>query len=93
MIFVGPLINAGVVLLAGIIGSFLRRGIPEKMATTVTQGVGICVLIIGIRGAIKSVMTSAAVNSYIEVIAVICMALGIVIGELIDIDKCCYFNC
>lgn len=87
MIFVGPLINAGVVLLAGIIGSFLRRGIPEKMATTVTQGVGICVLIIGIRGAIKSVMTSAAVNSYIEVIAVICMALGIVIGELIDIDK------
>ena len=87
MIFIGPLVNAGVVLLAGLIGSLLRRGIPERMATTVTQGVGICVFIIGVRGAIKAVTASPSVNEYIEIIAVVCMALGIVLGELIDIDK------
>lgn len=87
MIFIGPLVNAAVVLVAGLLGSFLKRGIPERMAKTVTQGVGMCVLVIGIRGAIRAVTASENVNSNIEIIAVICMALGILIGELVDIDK------
>lgn len=86
MIFIGPIVNAVVVIFAGIIGSLLKKGIPEKMSKTITQGVGMCVLVIGIRGAIKGVATSAAVNDNIEIIAVICVALGAALGELLHID-------
>lgn len=87
MIFVGPVVNALVVLIAGLAGSFLRRGIPEKMITAIGHGLGVSVLIIGIRGAIKSVTASPAIDGYIEIITVVCVVLGAVIGELIDIDK------
>ena len=86
MIMTGPIVNAIVVILAGIIGSLLKKGIPEKMSKTITQGVGMCVLVIGIRGAIKGVAESAAVNDNIEIIAVISVALGAAIGELLHID-------
>ena len=86
MIMTGPIVNAIVVILAGIIGSLLKKGIPEKMSRTITQGVGMCVLVIGIRGAIKGVAESAAVNDNIEIIAVISVALGAAIGELLHID-------
>lgn len=86
MFLIGPLVNAAVVFVAGIIGSFLKKGIPEKMAQSVTQAVGICVLVIGIRGTVKSIEGSDIINSNIEIIAVVCMALGMVIGELLHID-------
>ncbi len=86
MILVGPLVNAAVVLIAGIVGSFLKKGIPQKMAQSVTQAVGICVLVIGIRGTVQSIAGSDIINSNIEIIAVVSMALGIVMGELLDID-------
>lgn len=86
MILTGALVNAAVVFFAGLAGSFFKKGISERMAKTVTQGVGMCVLVIGIRGAIQSV-SAPGVNQYIEIIAVVSMALGILIGELIDIDK------
>lgn len=86
MIFIGPIVNAVVVMLAGLVGSLLKKGIPEKMSKTITQGVGMCVLVIGIRGAIKQVADSAAVNDNIEIIAVISVALGAAIGELLHID-------
>ena len=86
MIFTGAIVNAIVVFMAGILGSLLKKGIPETMSKTITQGVGMCVLVIGIRGAIKGVAGSAAVNDNIEIIAVISVALGAAIGELLHID-------
>ena len=86
MFFIGPLVNAVVVLIAGVVGSFLKNGIPQKMAQSVTQAVGICVLVIGIRGAVKSIEGSDVINSNIEIIAVVSMALGMVIGEFLNID-------
>ena len=86
MIMTGPIVNAIVVLIAGLLGSLLKKGIPETMSKTITQGVGMCVLVIGIRGAIKGVAESAAVNDNIEIIAVISVTLGAAIGELLHID-------
>lgn len=90
MILLGPLVNAAVVLVAGIVGSLLKKGIPPRMSQTVTQGVGMCVLVIGIRGAIAEIVGNDFINSNIEIIAVISMALGVLVGELIDIDR--YMN-
>lgn len=87
MIFTGCIVNAIAVLIFGFVGSFLRRGIPERMSVAISHALGMCVMIIGVRGAIKSVVSSASLNEYIEIIAVVCMVLGVIIGELIDIDK------
>ncbi len=87
MILLGPLVNAAVVLVAGIVGSLLKKGIPPRISQTVTQGVGMCVLVIGIRGALAGIVGNDFINSNIDIIAVISMALGILVGELFDIDR------
>ena len=88
MIFTGPIINALAVLAAGIVGALLRRGLSERITETVTKCVGMCVFVIGIRGAIRTIADSTFVNEYIEIIAVVSLALGALIGELLHLDEC-----
>lgn len=87
MIFTGPIINALAVFAAGLLGAFLRRGLSERVTETVTKGVAMCVIVIGIRGAIATVAGSEFINQNIEIIAVISVALGALVGELLRIDE------
>ena len=50
MTLTGVWLNAGGVLLAGVLGSFIRRGMPEKLKAALMTGLGLCVLYIGISG-------------------------------------------
>ena len=87
MILIGPIVNAALVFVAGLVGTLLRRGLSPRITETVTKGVGMCVLVIGIRGAIATVTGSDFINRNIEIIAVISIALGSLIGELLRIDE------
>lgn len=86
MFMLGPVVNAVVVLVCGALGSLFRRGIPPRISETVNQGLSMCILAIGIRGVVKPLAGANFVVDNLEIIAVICMALGIVIGECLDID-------
>lgn len=68
----GTLINAAAILIAGIIGLFLRRGIPDNMSRTIQNALGLLIIVIGIQYGFKA-----------ENLAVvgISLALGAVIGE------------
>ena len=67
---IGTLINV-VTILAGVgLGLLLRKGIPERMRDTVMQGLGLCVILIGVSGAIKTADT-------------MCVIVSIVIGGLL----------
>lgn len=77
MTLTGVFINSIGVFLAGLIGSFCKKGIPEKVRTALMIGLGLCVLYIGIS-------SITADNSII--IIVLSIAIGAVVGELIDID-------
>lgn len=78
MTFTGVFINAGGVLLAGILGSIFRKGLPEKIRAMLMTALGLCVLYIGASG------ISADTNFTRLVLAV---SIGTIIGTAIDIDK------
>lgn len=74
---ISVVINMAAVLIGGTVGLFLGRRFPRRIADTVMQGLALCVLYIGISGAFDGE------NALIMIVSV---ALGGVIGELLDID-------
>lgn len=77
-ILLGTTVNAVAITVGGFLGLLLKRGIPEKVKENVMSGLSLCVLLIGISGSLK-------VNNFILVI--ISLAVGAIVGELIDFDK------
>lgn len=75
---IGTLINAAVILLGTAVGLILRKGIPERLRETVVQGLGLCVILIGLSGALETQDTLCVI---------LCMAAGGLIGSAVDIEK------
>lgn len=75
---VGTLINTVAILAGTALGLLLRKGIPERLRETVVQGQGLCVILIGLSGALKTGDTLCMI---------ICMVAGALIGAAINIEK------
>lgn len=74
----GTIVNALAIIGGSLVGFIFKGGIPERINDSIMKGVAMCVLVIGITGAIKSE----------NMILIICsIVLGALIGEIIDIDK------
>ena len=74
----GVLVNVGTVLIGSLVGLFLKRGIPEKVTEALMIGIGLCTVFIGRSGALEGENT---------LVLILSMAIGTVIGTLLDIDK------
>lgn len=68
----GTIINAAAIVLAGLLGLFLRKGIPEDMSRSMQDGLGILILVIGLQYGFKADNLAVVGLS---------LALGAVIGE------------
>lgn len=66
----GTLVNVGTILLGSALGLLLRKGLPQRLRDTVMQGLGLCVILIGLSGAIETADT-------------MCVILSVVIGGLV----------
>ena len=75
---VGTLINTVAILVGTALGLLLRKGIPDRLRETVVQGQGLCVILIGLSGALKTGDTLCMI---------ICMVAGALIGAAINIEK------
>lgn len=64
-------------IVGGTLGTLFKKGIPEKITNSIMIAVGMCVVYIGIDGALKGENT---------LVLIISMLLGTAIGSLIDID-------
>ena len=53
MIGLGTMINVGAIVLGGLIGLFHGRGIQQRFQDIMMSAVGMCVLFIGIAGALE----------------------------------------
>ncbi len=92
MPFLGTLVNFLAVLVCGIIGTLIKKGVPKKISDAVMSAMAVCVIYIGIDGVMESapvlVENAFLSNGLIKVlIMIISMAVGTLIGEMIDIDK------
>lgn len=75
---VATLVNCGVIIVGCIIGLFIKGGIPERFNKIIMNGLALCAMFIGFSGALEGNNT---------IITIVSMAVGALIGELIDIDK------
>lgn len=73
----GTIVNCLTIIIGSIIGLIFRKGLPARLGDTVMHGLALCVMYIGISG------TFETDNVLISVISI---AVGAVIGELLDLD-------
>lgn len=78
MEIIGAAVNAGAIFLGSLCGLLFRKGIPQRVQTGLTNALSLCVLMIGIKGCLagEKVLVTA-----------VSLAIGTLIGELINIDK------
>jgi uncharacterized membrane protein YqgA involved in biofilm formation len=74
----GVMINAAAVLIGGLLGLLLRGGVSERFRNVISQGLALCVLLIGVVGAIKT-------NDIL--CAIVSMVLGALAGEALKIEQ------
>lgn len=81
----GTLVNVASVIILGFIGLIFKKAINEKMSDLLMKGIGLCVIYIGISGAINagSDIAPSDTNSLITIIA---MTLGGIIGHVLKLD-------
>jgi uncharacterized membrane protein YqgA involved in biofilm formation len=74
----GPVVNAVVIVVCALAGSFLIRGIPERFEEILKKAIGLSIIYVGIRGALDNERVLLLIMS---------MVGGAILGELINIDK------
>ena len=74
----GTIVNSIAVIIGCLVGLIVKGRLTEKISTTIMNGIALCVLYIGISGALQGEDT---------LIMIISVALGALIGEIIDIDN------
>lgn len=77
MLPTGSLVNAAAIIAGSLIGALLHGRFPERVRTIVFQGLGLCVLLIGVQMALK------VDNILILIFSVL---LGGLLGELLDLE-------
>lgn len=78
----GTLINVIGILAGGMLGMWFGKRFSSRMQETLNRACGISVLFIGMAGALEEMMKNDGRSMFI----VICIVLGGLIGELIDIE-------
>ena len=77
MIGLGTIVNTAAVILGAALGLLLKKALPKKLGEALVAGVALCVLYIGVEGALK------CTNPLVMIIS---MVLGTVVGTLLDLD-------
>lgn len=74
----GTIINSIAIIVGAIIGVIIKKGIKESYKTTIMDGVGLSVIVIGLMGAIKTENIILVIGSIV---------IGGILGEFIAIEK------
>ena len=84
----GTIINVAAIILGGIVGRLFGRFLSERYQDTLNKVCGVSVLFIGIAGALEGMLTikDNSVVSGKAMMIVVCLALGALLGELLNIE-------
>lgn len=74
---IGTLVNAAAIVAGALLGLLVRKGLPERVKEALMGGMGLCVILIGLQGALgtKSMM-----------MVILSVVLGGLIGALLKIE-------
>jgi len=73
----GPAVNAVVIVVCALTGTFLVRGIPSRFEEIIKKAIGLSIIFVGIKGALDNQRVLLLIMS---------MVAGAALGELINID-------
>ena len=91
MPFLGTIVNFFAVLVCGILGMLVKKGVPKKISDAISYAMAVCVIYIAIDGMLEpapSISTGVILSDGLIkiIVMVLSMAIGTLIGEIIDID-------
>ena len=88
MIGLGTMINTAAMLAGGVLGALFGRFLSDSAQDTLTKVCGVSTLFIAISGALEGMLTveDGAVVSGGAMLIIGCLAIGAVIGELLNIE-------
>ena len=88
MIGLGTIINVGAILIGGLMGLFMGRGVKVRYQDILMISVGICVMMLGIGGTMEEMLSieNGEIVSGGSMMMIITMALGALAGEWMDIE-------
>lgn len=74
----GTIVNSIAIIVGGLLGLLFGNSIPDKMKSTILQGLGLSIILIGMSMALQTKNTLVVIGSIV---------IGGIIGEWIDIEK------
>ena len=86
----GTLVNVIAVIVGGALGCILKKGIKKSIEESLYKALGLAVLIIGLNGVISNMMSvssSGTISSRNDLLMVISLAVGTLIGEWGSLDR------
>ncbi len=85
---IGNIVNTAAVLIGGVVGLLLKKGISQKLQETLIKALGMCTVFIGISGVLSAVFTVKDGKLEAEgiMLLIFSMVIGTVAGELIGIE-------
>lgn len=89
MIGLGTLLNCALIVAGGIVGLLFKNLFTVSMQDSLKKACGVSVVFIAIAGAMEGMLkvSSDSLTSGKSMLLVLCITIGTIIGELIDIDK------
>ncbi len=89
MMGLGTVINTAAIVFGGIIGHLTGKLFRQEQQTAINKACGISVMFIAIAGAMQGMMhiDAGTIVSGRSMLVVLCLAIGTIMGELIDIEK------
>lgn len=84
----GTLINTGAIIAGGLAGILLKNIFSERMQDTVTKATGLCVVFIGIGGAMEKMLavSGQSLESGKSMMIILSFVFGSLVGELLNIE-------
>ncbi len=79
---IGTIVNVGTILTGSIIGSIFKKGIKPQYTGALMNAMGLAAAGIGINSVVQNMP-----NSKYPVLFIVSLALGSLIGNMLDIDK------
>lgn len=84
----GTIINTGAIVAGGLAGILFGRFLKENVQDTLSKCCGVSALTIGIAGALEKMLSveNGAISSGGSMLLVLCLTVGGVIGELLNLE-------
>ena len=74
----GVIVNTVAVIIGGLLGLLIKKGVPERYSDAITKALGLCVLYIAIDGALEGTNV---------LVLIISVAIGAVLGTFFKLDE------